>query len=61
MIAEIPKFSLISETTATLTHYIHNHVSRLRRLEEPELVAFVDIGHSKTTVSIAKIESVEED
>ena len=45
---------LIDESTATIYSYVYDKIAKLRNLKQPTIVAFIDIGHSKTTVTIAR-------
>ena len=45
---------LIDESTATIYNYVYEKMVKLRNLQQPTIVAFIDIGHSKTTVTIAR-------
>ena len=51
IIAGIAKPRLVSEETAVIAHYSHNHLETLQ--QEDRIVAFVDIGNAKTTVLVA--------
>ena len=53
-IAGISKPCLISEANATVVVYAYNHANDLKTLTEPRYIAFVDIGYSKTTVTLVK-------
>ena len=45
---------MVSESTATIAEYAYSKIIELRKLREPRIVAFIDIGNSKTTVTIAE-------
>ena len=47
---------MINDTTAIAFNYSYIHKANLDH-ETPRVVVFVDIGHSKTTVMIAKLTS----
>ena len=53
-IAQIPYPHFIDESTATVFHYVYEKMRDLRYLGRPKTVAFVDIGHTKATVTIVR-------
>ena len=50
----------MDESTASVFSYAYDKVRELRQLQEPRTVAFVDIGHTKATVTIAQFYVEEE-
>ena len=54
-IAGAQEVHLISESVATLMSYAYEQADNLKKLqkEKPKIVAFVDIGHSKSTITVA--------
>ena len=59
-IAQIFNARLIDESTATVHNYARDHLKDLKRQASDSIVAFIDIGHSKTTVTVAKFMSCEQ-
>ena len=45
---------IVDESTATMYNFAYEKMSELRSIGSPRIVAFVDIGHSKTTVTIVE-------
>ena len=45
---------LVDESAATMYNYAYEKRNELRSIDSPRIVAFVDIGHTKTTVTIVK-------
>ena len=45
---------LIEESTATIYSYAYDKSIMLKALTEPRIVAFLDIGYSKTTLTFAR-------
>ena len=45
---------LVDESTATVYLYAYENTNKLMNLESPRTVAFVDIGHTKATVTIVR-------
>ena len=56
MIAGIKNPILVSESTATVTSYAYENIDKLKKLSQRKHVIFIDIGHSKTTVTVASYE-----
>ena len=54
IIAGIEQPRLISETTATVITYAYEKMSLLLQLTKPKIVAFIDVGNSKSTITVAK-------
>lgn len=52
---------LVDESTAILYQYARSNISNLLKMQAPEIVAFIDIGQSKTTVTVVKYSLSEAD
>ena len=53
LIANLAKPIMISESTATVVIYAYDNIRSLMALEEPRIVAFIDIGNANLTVTFA--------
>ena len=50
---------MISESRATVYNYAHENISTVVRITKPKIVAFVDIGKSQTTVTVAQYDLID--
>ena len=55
-VADIQQPYLVSESKAIVTDYAYSKILELKKLDEPRIVAFIDIGHSQTTITIGRFE-----
>ena len=49
--------SLIDESTATTYEYANDNLSQIKKANSQTIVVFVDMGHSKTTVTVSEFTS----
>ena len=56
-IASIKNVRLILESSAIVYSYIREHQAQLESIGSRRIVVFVDIGHSKTSITVAVFDS----
>ena len=56
-IAEIQTFRLVEEDTALINAYLYQNQNAISQYWTSETIAFLDIGHSKTTITVANFAS----